>query len=87
MSICLRFSSNQSEARTIINDGFLKMFANLHTYDVEKAFHPWLRRIMSNTAIDHYRFKLKYMNLLDIAGVDEVFVKAKIERNCTMMSR
>lgn len=80
MSICLRYSSNRSEARIIINDGFLKVFANLHKFVAEKPFEPWLGRIMSNTSIDHYRAELKHMNLLDIADVDEVFVDATIEQ-------
>ncbi len=80
MSICLRYSSNRSEARIIINDGFLKVFNNLHKFDVEKSFEPWVGRIMSNTAIDHYRAELKHMNLLDIADVDEVFEHATIEQ-------
>jgi len=80
MSICLRYSSNRSEARIIINDGFLKVFTNLHKFVAEKPFEPWLGRIMSNTSIDHYRAELKHMNLLDIADVDEVFVDATIEQ-------
>ncbi|MES2874290.1 MAG: RNA polymerase sigma factor [Bacteroidota bacterium] len=79
MSICLRYSSNRSEARIIINDGFLKVFNKLHKFHEGKPFEPWIGRIMSNTAIDHYRAELKHINLLDIADVDEVFEHATIE--------
>jgi RNA polymerase sigma-70 factor (ECF subfamily) len=79
MSICLRYSSSRSEARVIINDGFLKVFNNLHKFNADKPFEPWVGRIMSNTAIDYYRAELKHMNLVDIADVDEVFEHAAIE--------
>ncbi|MHB1178845.1 MAG: RNA polymerase sigma factor [Daejeonella sp.] len=79
MGICLRYSSNRYDARTIVNDGFLKVFNNLCKFDTEKPFNPWLSRIMSNTAIDHYRSELKHMNLLEISDVDEVFESAAIE--------
>ncbi len=79
MGICLRYSSNRYDARIIVNDGFLKVFNNLYKFDSEKPFNPWLGRIMSNTAIDHYRSELKHMNLLDISDVDEVFESAAIE--------
>ncbi len=79
MSVCLRYSSNRSEARIIINDGFLKVFNNLYKFDAEKPFEPWIGRIMSNTAIDHYRAELRHMNLVDISDVDEVFEHATIE--------
>lgn len=79
MSICLRYSSNRSEARIIINDGFLKVFNNLHKFDADKPFDPWIARIMSNTAIDHYRSELKHMNLMDISEADEGFENASAE--------
>ena len=79
MGICLRYSSNRYDARIIVNDGFLKVFNNLYKFNTEKPFNPWLSRIMSNTAIDHYRSELKHMNLLDISEVDEIYESATIE--------
>lgn len=79
MGICLRYSSNRYDARIILNDGFLKVFNNLHKFNADKPFNPWLGRIMSNTAIDHYRSELKHMNLLDISEVDEIYESAAIE--------
>lgn len=79
MGICLRFASSNLDARTIINEGFLKVFRNLHRLDQDRPFLPWLRTIMSNTAIDHYRSELKQMNLLDINEIDEVFETPSVE--------
>ena len=79
MGICLRFSSSSHDARTIINEGFLKVFRNLHRLDQDRPFLPWLRTIMSNTAIDHYRSELKHMNLLDINETDEIFETPSVE--------
>ncbi len=79
MSICLRYSANRFEARVIINEGFLKVFTNLQKFDAGKPFEPWVAKIMSNTAIDHYRAELKHMNSVDITDVDEVFEHAEIE--------
>lgn len=59
-SIALRYSSGEVEAQEIINDGFLKVFKNLPTYDFAQPFKAWLRRIIINTAIDYYRRKQKY---------------------------
>jgi RNA polymerase sigma-70 factor (ECF subfamily) len=78
MNICLRYFPNRLEARGIINDGFLKILNNLHKFDVEKPFGPWAGRIISNTAIDHYRARSKHMALTDMTDVD-VFENATIE--------
>lgn len=60
MSICLRYTNNQEDAVEILNDGFLKIFREIHHYkpaytDTAASFRGWLRKIMVYTAIDHYR--------------------------------
>lgn len=62
MSICLRYACDRDQALEAANDGFLKIFRDLHRFDetrhpedVPGSFRGWLRRIMIHTAIDHYR--------------------------------
>jgi RNA polymerase sigma-70 factor (ECF subfamily) len=54
-SICLRYSSSQEEAEDLLNEGFLKVFQHLDKYDHSLPFRAWLRTILINTAISHYR--------------------------------
>lgn len=60
MSICFKYGNDKEDAVEIINDGFLKIFKEINKYkplseDIAFGFTSWLRRIMINTAIDHYR--------------------------------
>ena len=60
MSICYKYGNDKEDAVEIINDGFLKIFREIYNYkplseDIAFGFTSWLRRIMINTAIDHYR--------------------------------
>jgi RNA polymerase sigma-70 factor (ECF subfamily) len=57
MSISLRYASNRDEASEILNDSFMKIFGNLKKFDLSKPFKPWLRKILVNTAINHYHKK------------------------------
>jgi RNA polymerase sigma factor (sigma-70 family) len=57
LSICLRYADNRDEASEILNDGFMKIFNNVKVFDLSKAFKPWLRKIMVNTAINHFHHK------------------------------
>ena len=66
MSICLRYSKSREESREIMNDGFMKVFTRLGTRDVNASFKSWLRRIMINAAIDHYRKHSKHYQLKDV---------------------
>jgi RNA polymerase sigma factor (sigma-70 family) len=55
MSIALRFSSCHDNALEIANDSFLKIFRKIGSYQIDKEFKPWVRKIVVNTAIDFYR--------------------------------
>lgn len=57
MSVSLRYASNREEAAEIFNDAFMKIFTNLKRFDLGKPFKPWLRKILVNTAINHYHKK------------------------------
>lgn len=67
MSICIRYSQNYDQACEILNDGFMKVFTHIKKYDQSKSFEGWLKRIMINTAIDHYRKNKKFYNHDDVA--------------------
>jgi len=54
-NVSRRYSSNQQEAKSLVNEGMLKVFQQLHTYNSDLSFGGWVRRIMVNTAIDHFR--------------------------------
>ncbi len=71
MSIGLRYSNNEDDAVTILNDGFMKAFKHLKNFDISKPFKPWFRRILVNTAIDHYNRKLREPYTTDINDVHE----------------
>lgn len=70
-SVCLRYSSNQEEAKEILNEGFLKVFNNLASYQPKYPFKAWLRTIMVNTAINYYRDNKKYNQELTIEAIEE----------------
>lgn len=70
MGICLRYARDRDEANDILNEGFFKVLTNLGRYDQQKPFLPWLSRIMTNTAIDHYRSQVRHPAMDDIAEMD-----------------
>jgi RNA polymerase sigma-70 factor (ECF subfamily) len=71
MSICDRYTNREEDASEILNDGFLKVFKEIHhftpTYaDVVSSFKGWLRKIMVYTAIDHFRKNNKHQNVTEL---------------------
>jgi RNA polymerase sigma factor (sigma-70 family) len=73
MSVCNRYINCDDDASEILNDGFLKVFKEIHQFkpaysDALSSFKGWLRKIMIYTAIDHFRKNQKYYN--SVAGPD-----------------
>lgn len=65
MAVCDRYVNKQEDAVEILNDGFLKIFKEVHHFspaydDVVSSFKGWLRKIMVYTAIDHFRKNQKH---------------------------
>ncbi len=71
MGICLRYASDRYEATVIMNQGFFKVFTNLHRFDQAKPFQAWLGRIMINAAVDHHRSNTKWANMKDLDDIVE----------------
>lgn len=56
-SVCLRYMKNEKEAEDVLQDGFIKLYLNLHKFKGEGSFDGWVRRIFVNTAIQQLRDK------------------------------
>jgi RNA polymerase sigma factor (sigma-70 family) len=78
MGICLRYANDRLDAAGILNDGFYKVFKNIEKYESGKPFKAWFGRIMTNTAIDHYRSNLKFADHVDIADHDDIGQESSI---------
>lgn len=55
LGVCLRYSNNSDSAEDILHDGFIKVFRNITKYKIGTSLPAWIRRIMVNSSIDHYR--------------------------------
>ncbi len=55
--ICLSYSGDKDEAKDILQDAFVKVFTNLEQYNFKGSLEAWIRRIVTNTAIDYFRSK------------------------------
>lgn len=71
MSVCLRYAPTRDGALEVLNDGFLKVFTRLDQYDSAQPFKGWLRRILINAAIDHYRQEVRHQHD-DVEKADQV---------------
>ncbi len=72
MAICLRYTGNRDEAAEVMNQGFMKVFTKIETFDAARPFKAWLGRIMMNVSIDHYRANLKMAYSEDLENAEHL---------------
>ncbi len=55
LSVCFRYTNDRDTAQEILQDGFIKVFDKLKTFESSGSFDGWIRRIIANTALDALR--------------------------------
>ena len=56
MVLCKSYTKNEEDAVEVLQDGFIKVFQQIHSYDAGKSsLYTWMRTIMIRTAIDFLR--------------------------------
>ncbi len=63
--VCLRYAGNTNDADDILQEGFIKVYNNLHKFRGEGSFEGWIRRIFINTCIEQYRKKVQSYNITE----------------------
>jgi RNA polymerase sigma-70 factor (ECF subfamily) len=69
----LRIVKDSAEAEDVMQESFLNAFTKLHTFKGEVTFGAWLKRIVINNSIYHYR---RQQNKKEV-GLDDIMYKVE----------
>jgi RNA polymerase sigma factor (sigma-70 family) len=74
LGVCMRYSSSRDEAEDIVQEGFIKIFQRITSFRREGSFEGWMKRIMINQALNHYRKnrKLPYHSVIEEIDETEI---------------
>ncbi len=53
--VCLRYAANTPEAEDFLQEGFIKVFKSIHTWQPTGNLDAWIKTIMIHTALAHQR--------------------------------
>lgn len=53
--VCMRYTSHREVAEDVLQDGFIKVFRKIGSFQMKGSLEGWIRRIMVNTALEHHR--------------------------------
>jgi len=63
-AVCLRYANNADDAQDLLQEGFIKVYRNLHRFRAEGSFEGWMRRVFVNTSIEHFRKKSARLSMV-----------------------
>jgi len=64
LAICYRYTKSMADAEDVLQEGFVKVYLNLHQYKFEGELGGWIRRIMVTTAINFLKRNARYQSEL-----------------------
>ena len=62
--ICLSYAGERELAQDILQDSYIKIFKNIVDFKSDGSLEGWIRRIVTNTAIDHLRQKSRLQKFI-----------------------
>lgn len=66
LSVCYRYAHNREDAEDMLQEGFIKVFSQIHTFKNQGSFEGWVRRIMVHTCINNLKKNKKFNESVDL---------------------
>lgn len=82
-NICLTYSDNDDDARDNLQEGFIRVFKKLHTFQFQfkGGLEGWIRKIVVNTSLELYRKKKREKEVIEeYSGGVEQFSEGILEK-------
>lgn len=64
LGVCYLYTKSMDDAEDVMQEGFMKVYLNLHQFKFEGELGAWIRRIMVNTALNYLKKHKRYQNEL-----------------------
>jgi RNA polymerase sigma factor (sigma-70 family) len=75
LAVCYRFGHNREDAEDMLQEGFIKVFSQIHTFRNQGAFEGWVRRIIVHTCINNLKKNKKFNESVDINNATSLMVR------------
>jgi RNA polymerase sigma factor (sigma-70 family) len=69
-NLCLIYENDREKAKDILQEAFIKIFSNIRSFNNQGSLIGWMRKIITNTAIDHYRKNNIESHFIPIEKID-----------------
>lgn len=70
--VCLRYASTMENAQDLLQDGFIKVFSVIGSYQGKGSFEGWLKRVFINLALEGLRKEKAITATEDINNIPDI---------------
>ena len=78
LAVCYRYAHNREDAEDMLQEGFFKVYSEIHTFKAQGAFEGWVRRIMVHTCINILKKNKKFNESVDIMQASGLQVREEV---------
>jgi RNA polymerase sigma factor (sigma-70 family) len=75
LAVCYRYAQSREDAEDMLQEAFIKVFTQIHTFQNKGAFEGWIRRIIVHTCINFLKKYKKFNENVDLAQASYVHIK------------
>ncbi len=75
LGIAFRYSKSREDAEDILQESFVKILTRIDQYSETGSFEGWMKKILVNTAISHYRVSQKHDYHQDFDSISEITIE------------
>ena len=73
--VCYRYAHNREDAEDMLQEGFIKVFSQIHTFENRGALEGWIRRIIVHTCINNLKKNKRFNESVDIIYANSIQVR------------
>lgn len=75
LGVCYRFARNREDAEDMMQEGFIKVFSQIHQFRGQGALEGWIRRIIVHTCINILKKNKKFSDSVDLFHASTLHLK------------
>jgi RNA polymerase sigma-70 factor (ECF subfamily) len=73
--VCYRYAHNREDAEDMLQEGLIKVFSQIHTFENRGALEGWIRRIVVHTCINILKKNKRFNESVDIIHASSLQVR------------
>ena len=74
LGVCYRFARNREDAEDMMQEGFIKVFTQIHQFRGQGALEGWIRRIVVHTCINILKKNKKFTDSVDLFHANSIYL-------------